>query len=216
QATASGFRLRGKLNPDGTPTSYHFVYRRAGEAECEDLPGCGSSTAEGGPLTGETQQEVPAIEVTGLIPGQTYIYSLIAENEHGTGRGGEVAFTTAPARIITLPGPGGAKGFPATPRPAPTMGLGAPASAPTLAISAVRVLGEQVRLTTRTSARGVLSVSGPGVSSTSRPLAAGVHRVHIAISTRARTSLSEHRRTLLHLRLRTASRTLSQTLAVRL
>jgi hypothetical protein len=96
------------------------------------------------------------------------------------------------------------------------MGLGAPASAPTLAISAVRVLGEQVRLTTRTSARGVLSVSGPGVSSTSRPLAAGVHRVHIAISTRARTSLSEHRRTLLHLRLRTASRTLSQTLAVRL
>lgn len=95
EATPNGFRLRGKLNPDGLPTTYYFIYKDTG-VECEDLEGCGPETPHVGPVTGDTQQEVPAIEVTGLAPGQQYRYWLIARNARGTERGGEVFFTTPP------------------------------------------------------------------------------------------------------------------------
>jgi hypothetical protein len=97
EQTVDGFKLKGKLNPDNSPTTYYFIYKKSGEVECEDLEGCGPETTHGGPLTGGTQQEVPPAEVTGLAPGTTYVYWLIARNAKGTVRGNELTFATPSA-----------------------------------------------------------------------------------------------------------------------
>lgn len=86
-----GAKLKGKLNPGGLPTTYHFVYARD---TCDE--GCTpSKTASSGPLTGDTQQEVPAIEVTGLATAgsEAYWYILVATNADGTVEGAPVNFT---------------------------------------------------------------------------------------------------------------------------
>jgi hypothetical protein len=87
-----GAKLKGKVNPGGLPTTYYFEYARD---TCDE--GCTpSKTTTSGPLTGDTQQEVPAIEVTGLTdPGGTerYWYQLVASNADGTVYGGLVNFT---------------------------------------------------------------------------------------------------------------------------
>ena len=83
-----GAKLKGKLNPGGLPTTYYFEYA---SVTCDE--GCTPSrTATGGPLTGTTEQEVPAVKVTGLGTGQ-YWYQLVAANADGTVYGGLVNFT---------------------------------------------------------------------------------------------------------------------------
>jgi hypothetical protein len=91
--TATGFMLKGKLNPESSPTSYYFIYKEAGAAECEELEVCGPRTTPGGPIVGDTQQEVSPAEVTGLTPETTYDYWLVARNANGTVRGNERSFT---------------------------------------------------------------------------------------------------------------------------
>jgi hypothetical protein len=97
EPTPSGFKLKGKLNPNGAPTTYYFIYKQADAIECEDLEGCGPETTHGGPLTGDTQQEVSPAEVTGLEPDTAYTYWLIAKNANGTAVGRRLGFTTPPA-----------------------------------------------------------------------------------------------------------------------
>ena len=113
EPTPGGFKLNGKLNPDGLPTTYYFNYNTG--AECEEIEGCAQETAVVGPLTGNTQQEVPPIELTGLAPGQTYRYSLVAKNADGTVRGGELTFVTPaelpPSEVVTEPAEQTANGF---------------------------------------------------------------------------------------------------------
>lgn len=93
--TRDGFRLRGELNPEGSPTTYYFAYIEEGLITCPEWPGlCAPETSHGGPLTGERERQVPAIEVTGLIPGTTYRYWLIAQNDFGTAVGRQLTFTT--------------------------------------------------------------------------------------------------------------------------
>jgi hypothetical protein len=90
-----GAKLKGKLNPGGLPTTYYFEYA---SVTCDE--GCTPSrTATGGPLTGTTEQEVPAAEVTGLGTGQ-YWYHLVATNADGTVEGGLVNFTPGAAPLI--------------------------------------------------------------------------------------------------------------------
>jgi hypothetical protein len=87
-----GAKLKGKLNPGGLPTSYYFEYA---SVTCDE--GCTpSTTAIGGPLTGETEQEVPAVEVTGLT-AQRYWYRLVASNAEGTAQGAPLEFTPGAA-----------------------------------------------------------------------------------------------------------------------
>jgi hypothetical protein len=85
EVTPTGVRLKGKLNPEGLPTTYYFRYKNIAGPECEALlDRCGGGkTAESGPLTGYSQQEVPPVEVTGLEAGQTYEYWLVAKNADG-------------------------------------------------------------------------------------------------------------------------------------
>jgi len=97
EQTPTGFILKATVNPEGSATSYYFIYKQAGAVECEDLEGCGPETPHGGPLTGDTQQNVQA-EVTGLEPNTAYVYWLIARNANPEAvRSRELTFTTPPA-----------------------------------------------------------------------------------------------------------------------
>jgi hypothetical protein len=97
EVTPTGVKLTGKLNPNGAPTTYYFEYARD---TCDE--GCTpQKTAVGGPLTGDTQQDVPAVEVTGLAPGG-YWYTLVASNAEGVTGGGLVQFTTLVPVITSL------------------------------------------------------------------------------------------------------------------
>jgi hypothetical protein len=113
EPTPGGFKLNGQLNPNGLPTTYYFSYNTG--LECEEIEGCARETAIVGPLTGDTQQKVPPIEVTGLAPNQTYRYWLVAKNADATVRGGELTFVTPaelpPSEVVTEPAEQTADGF---------------------------------------------------------------------------------------------------------
>jgi hypothetical protein len=119
EPTPSGYKLKGKLNPDGLPTTYYYEYIGSNEVECLDIePGlerCWHETAHVGPITGDTQQEVPPIEVTGLTVGVTYYYRLVANNADGTVFGNEATFTVtakgAPSEVVTEPAEATSNGF---------------------------------------------------------------------------------------------------------
>ncbi len=93
EATGTGVRLRGRLNPDGLPTTYFFEY---GSTTCDELPSCELRTAVVGPLTGIAQQEVPPVEVTGLTAGDTYWYRLVGSNADGAEGGAFLTFKASP------------------------------------------------------------------------------------------------------------------------
>ncbi len=131
EATASGFRLGGKLNPENSPTSYYFLYKNVEDVECEDLEGCGTKVGEGGPLTGDAQQEVAPVEVTNLTPGKTYIYWMIATNAEGsTVRSNESTFTAPSSHARPL---GGEEKAPST--QTPSNGSGQPETSSTPPVS---------------------------------------------------------------------------------
>lgn len=92
EAIPGGAKLKGEVNPGGLPTTYYFEYARD---TCDE--GCApSKTATGGPLTGDAEQEVPTVEVTGLSGSggsERYWYVLVASNADGTVYGGLVNFT---------------------------------------------------------------------------------------------------------------------------
>jgi hypothetical protein len=92
EVTLGGVGLKGRLNPGGLPTTYYFEYR---SVTCDELPSCVKRTATGGPITGDTQQQVPPIEVIGLAPGTTYTYRLIASSAEGNESGSFLTFTTS-------------------------------------------------------------------------------------------------------------------------
>ncbi len=104
EPTPSGYKLTGKLNPDGLPTTYYYEYIGSNEVQCLDIePGldrCWHETAHAGPITGDTQQEVPPIEVTGLTAGVTYHYRLVATNADRTVFGNEASFTVGSPPVI--------------------------------------------------------------------------------------------------------------------
>lgn len=102
EATLTGYKLTGKLNPGGLPTTYYFEYIGDDEVECLGLENCWSQTAHMGPITGDTQQQAPPIEVTGLRSGETYRYRLTASNADGTVAGSAASFTVgSPPSIVS-------------------------------------------------------------------------------------------------------------------
>jgi hypothetical protein len=100
EITTTGAKLPGKLNPGGAETHYYFEY---GEGACNTGAGtCGTKSNEGGPLTGETQQTITPISITGLKASTTYHYWLVATNSTGTVHGTELTFKTT-AAALTFP-----------------------------------------------------------------------------------------------------------------
>jgi hypothetical protein len=104
EVISGGAKLKGKLNPDGLPTTYYYEYIGSNEVQCLDIePGmerCWHETTHAGPIAGDTRQEVPPIEVTGLAAGVTYHYRLVATNADRTVFGNEASFTVGSLPVI--------------------------------------------------------------------------------------------------------------------
>jgi hypothetical protein len=83
---AKSATLNGGVNPRGAPTKYHFQYGTTtayGKSTPETTAGSGTGT-------------VPASATSsGLIPGTTYHFRLVATNAGGISRGSDRTFTTA-------------------------------------------------------------------------------------------------------------------------
>ncbi len=80
--------LSGTIDPNASDTSYRFEYGRT-EAY-------GSTTAKVDLGSGSSATQVSAV-VSGLDPGVTYVFRLVATNAYGTSSGAEETFTTAGA-----------------------------------------------------------------------------------------------------------------------
>jgi hypothetical protein len=90
EATPTGVKLKGRLNPEGLQTTYEFEYSASG---CDGYWNYCVERTKTGVVSGDTQQEVPAVEVTGLVAGETYSYKLFARNTGGEQDGEWVNFT---------------------------------------------------------------------------------------------------------------------------
>jgi hypothetical protein len=87
--TSTGATLNGTVDPRGSDTAYHFDYGLDATY--------GSSTPDGGPLSGQGAQGASST-ITGLAPGTTYHFRVVADN--GTGgpqAGADQVFMTASA-----------------------------------------------------------------------------------------------------------------------
>lgn len=106
EAIPSGFLLKGAVNPDSLPTTYHF--------EFGTTTSYGTNLPEPNASAGSSASAVPvAEEVTGLLPNTTYHYRIVAGNSEGPGVSGDRAFTTPPLKpgAISLPMTEDAEGF---------------------------------------------------------------------------------------------------------
>ena len=84
--TERSAKVAGQIDPDGLPTSDHFDYGTSSKY--------GSSSSAGTLSAGESAVGVSA-QLTGLAPGTTYHYRLVASNADGSTDGADQTFTTA-------------------------------------------------------------------------------------------------------------------------
>lgn len=85
--------LNGTVNPEGLPTSYRFEYGTT--------TSYGSSAPASPAPAGSGTSDVAVAEgLTGLEPGTTYHYRLVATNAEGTGYGEDRTFTTNAGRVF--------------------------------------------------------------------------------------------------------------------
>ncbi len=98
--TTTAAQVSGSVNPNGFSTNYHFDYG--------PTVGYGSSTTATSAGSGTTGSAVNA-HLTGLTPGTTYHYRLVAVNSGGTAYGGDSTFATtnfcAVGVVVFLQGP---------------------------------------------------------------------------------------------------------------
>jgi hypothetical protein len=96
----TGATLHGTVNPSGEDTTYYFNYGITDQYGLVTDP-----PADAGSGTGGVAVEIP---VSGLQPGQTYHYQLVAKNNEGTTYGKDKTFTTigAPSASVSSPAPG--------------------------------------------------------------------------------------------------------------
>lgn len=106
EATATGFKLKGAINPNSLETTYHFELGTT-TAYGADLPATDASVGSGASAVAVSQ------EATGLLPSTTYHYRIVASNSEGPGVSGDQAFTTPPPKpsVASLPVSEGAEGF---------------------------------------------------------------------------------------------------------
>jgi alpha-tubulin suppressor-like RCC1 family protein len=107
----SGATLHGAVNPEGFATRYHFEYG----TEAENY-GASTTSVEAG--AGSELVHVSSA-LTGLQPGTTYHYRIIADSATGTSAGADTTFTTGgkappPAPTVTTEGASGIAAHTAT------------------------------------------------------------------------------------------------------
>jgi BNR repeat-containing family member/PKD domain/Concanavalin A-like lectin/glucanases superfamily len=87
--TSTSATLNGSLNPQNQATSYHFEYGTTS--------GYGSATPNQALSASDSTSHAVSADVTGLIPGASYHYRLVATNPAGTTAGDDRTFTATPA-----------------------------------------------------------------------------------------------------------------------
>ena len=88
-------RVHGEINPSGLASSYHFEYGTT--------TGYGSHTSDSTIAQGTSAVAVSR-RLTGLRPGTTYHYRLVAANSAGTSYGADRTFKTAPRLKVAVTG----------------------------------------------------------------------------------------------------------------
>jgi phosphodiesterase/alkaline phosphatase D-like protein len=89
--STTGARLNGRVNPNGRNTSWHFDYGTSASY--------GSSTPSRGAGSGTGTASVSAA-LSGLAPGTTYHFRLVASNSSGTTAGADQTFTTVATPVV--------------------------------------------------------------------------------------------------------------------
>jgi hypothetical protein len=210
--TPTSARLGGQVNPQGGAT-YYVEY---GPPTCSlnGKPGyawwlCATKSSEAGPLTGNTLQNATPIQVTGLTPGTTYKYWIVATNKNGTERGEETTFTT-PALPTSLPQVLGVPPLVIAPQ------IVQPVIVPTakVTIVAATIKGNTLLVSVRTTVTGTVTITGAGLPKTTRALAAGTHQVTIGLKNRKKHH--KHTRITLQATLKTGAKSATTTRAVKL
>jgi hypothetical protein len=88
--TADTAILRASINPNTAETAYHFEY---GTEDCGVSPGS-CIVAPGGSIPAGHRAVAVSQAISGLQPGTTYFYRVVAENSFDTTVGSERTFTT--------------------------------------------------------------------------------------------------------------------------
>jgi hypothetical protein len=96
--TLASVQFTGTLDPENSPTFYHFAYVPASEYQrgTSDPYVAGGTTNEINAGAGVEDETVGPLAATDLQPGTTYDYALVATNSAGTSIGEEHTFTTSP------------------------------------------------------------------------------------------------------------------------
>ncbi len=98
EATAA--TLQAKIDPNGSPTTYHFEYDTAPYTSSASH---GTGTQEGSIEAGASAVAV-SIRLAGLTPGGTYYYRVVAVSELAPG---ERVTIDGPGKALATPGPAG-------------------------------------------------------------------------------------------------------------
>ncbi len=92
KVTHTSATLRGTVNPNGSATSYYFQYGRSRAYRKQS-----SSRSAGADTTTHPQSAT----ISGLLPGRTYHFRIVAHNKAGTSYGADQKFST-PLRALKL------------------------------------------------------------------------------------------------------------------
>jgi hypothetical protein len=102
EVAASEAKLGALVNPGGIEATYHFEYDAREYREGEAPHGKSTPIPEGSVGEGVTSRTVWA-GASGLAPGTTYHYRVVATNELGTAYGPDQTFTTETAEQAVCP-----------------------------------------------------------------------------------------------------------------
>ncbi|MEA2444542.1 MAG: hypothetical protein QOJ12_1834, partial [Thermoleophilales bacterium] len=88
--TAGEATLHGTVNPEGDATGYHFEYGTS--------TGYGQQApASDAPVGSDSTDHAESVDISGLAPGTTYHFRIVATNSAGPSNGSDQIFTTSAA-----------------------------------------------------------------------------------------------------------------------
>ncbi len=87
---------------------------------------------------------------------------------------------------------------------------------PTVSLANVKIKGNALLVTVKTSAAGTVKINGKGLKTVSRKLTAGAHQVRVALTKYGRSLRKHHKKVSVHVRLTVGKQAVAKAMAVRL